>query len=266
MKMQFKHLAAIYHLGKKLENIDGTPDEARLQHLRDYIDRYELPEEGMTALKALADEMEDLRALLLVKDLDRDDKLTLTHLFANIVCTDDKLTDLGRDCVTEIVLTCNLPIPGAEDSWQEVSNENIQKPDDPIVPAFLLVRTDGLVARKESENESWSTLGKDIAEWIGASRVEVVRFTAPLNELSERLRLKGCHLVFLVDANGRAAGKGDNMTGTILYGSGYEIIGDIVLALETDEGYRLEGVRSSDLLNEILNLVNDKVDYLLHLN
>ena len=55
------------------------------------------------------------------------------------------------------------------------------------------------------------------------------------------------------------------MTGTILYGSGAEIRGDIIFALETDKGYELKGVESMVLLDNIYYAVNDAVGNLLRL-
>ena len=110
----------------------------------------------------------------------------------------------------------------------------------------------------QSENIEWNDLGPELAEAIGADRVEVVRYTASLNELSRSLGLKGCHLVFLVDRNGyMKADPHDNMTGTLLYGGRAEVIGDIMIALETDGDYEIKGTDSRMRMLMLMRAVDD---------
>jgi hypothetical protein len=80
------------------------------------------------------------------------------------------------------------------------------------------------------------------------------------------LGLVDCHLVFLVDREGyKKDGLGDNMTGTLLYGSGHEILGNIVFALESDSGYKLMGFTSAALIENAYIEINAAVGNLLRL-
>ena len=137
--------------------------------------------------------------------------------------------------------------------------------DDAIIPAFLVVNFYGITSLQQSENEEWSSLGDEIAKWIESpTGVQVVRFTAPLNALSKKLRLNERHLVFLMARNGYGdMTVGDNMPATLLYGGGYPLYGNIVIALETDNGYEIEGICSRKLLDEVFAAVNEAVDGLL---
>ena len=138
--------------------------------------------------------------------------------------------------------------------------------EDKIPPTFIVVKTSGLIDIWQTETNDWSEVEMALCEALDAERLEVVRFTPRLNNLNQELCLPGRHLVFLMDRN--AAMKEDacdNMTGTILYGSGYEIMGDIVLALETDEGYHIEGMQSFKKECAVFDAVNDAVGGLLRI-
>jgi hypothetical protein len=57
----------------------------------------------------------------------------------------------------------------------------------------------------------------------------------------------------------------DNLTGTVLYGTGYEIMGNIAFCLETDEGYNVVGIESMKKAMEIFDAINDAVSGMLTL-
>lgn len=197
------------------------------------------------------------QAVELVANMDVDAKQKVVNVYADIVRADGDITENEITMFNGAIKLCGLPQP---------TTPLVDDPDDVISPTFIIAQTNGLARPFQSEAEGWQQLDADLGEQIGAERLEVVRYTAPLNELSKRVGLVGCHLVFLVDRNGYAKEDiGDNMTGTILYGSGAEIRGDIIFALETDKGYELKGVESMVLLDNIYYAVNDAVGNLLRL-
>jgi hypothetical protein len=101
---------------------------------------------------------------------------------------------------------------------------------------------------------------------MGCDRVEVVRYTPALNAVSNNLGLKGQHIVFMVARNGYGDKTvGDNMPGTLLYGGGYPIYGNIVIALETDNGYEIEGFITQHILDMAFEEVNKAVDGLIRM-
>ena len=53
------------------------------------------------------------------------------------------------------------------------------------------------------------------------------------------------------------------MPGTLLYGGGYPIYGNIVIALETDNGYIIKGFPTQRLFNNAFAAVNEAVDGLI---
>ena len=55
------------------------------------------------------------------------------------------------------------------------------------------------------------------------------------------------------------------MPGTLLYGGGYPIYGNIVIALETDNGYEIEGFITQHILDMAFEEVNKAVDGLIRM-
>ena len=53
--------------------------------------------------------------------------------------------------------------------------------------------------------------------------------------------------------------------GTLLYGGGYPIYGNIVIALETDNGYKIKGFPTQRLFNNAFAAVNEAVDGLIRI-
>ena len=203
------------------------------------------------------------------------------NLYARIICSDQELTEEEKGLYFQIRDYCGFPDPQSEDEEEDAAAPEAEGPqappapapepetepepedeDDDIVPAFLIASYQGIVSVKQCEFEDWSRLGPEIASWINANTVEVVRFTPALNALTESLNLNERHLVFMLPRSTDAT-VGDNMTATILLGRGYELYGDIVFALETDKGYEIEGFCTRSLLNDVFEKVNDAVDGLL---
>lgn len=259
MKVTIELLAAIYKIGSCIVTADGQIKREAVSPLTDFY--YSINGFNDDAMQMVVDcannQMSIEQAVELVANMDVDAKQKVVNVYADIVRADGDITENEITMFNGAIKLCGLPQP---------TTPLVDDPDDVISPTFIIAQTNGLARPFQSEAEGWQQLDADLGEQIGAERLEVVRYTAPLNELSKRVGLVGCHLVFLVDRNGYAKEDiGDNMTGTILYGSGAEIRGDIIFALETDKGYELKGVESMVLLDNIYYAVNDAVGNLLRL-
>ena len=259
MKVTIELLAAIYKIGSCIVTADGQIKREAVSPLTDFY--YSINGFNDDAMQMVVDcannQMSIEQAVELVANMDVDAKQKVVNVYADIVRADGDITENEITMFNGAIKLCGLPQP---------TTPLIDDPDDVISPTFIIAQTNGLARPFQSDAKDWQQLDADLGEQIGAERLEVVRYTAPLNELSKRVGLVGCHLVFLVDRNGYAKEDiGDNMTGTILYGSGAEIRGDIIFALETDKGYELKGVESMVLLDNIYYAVNDAVGSLLRL-
>lgn len=259
MKVTIELLAAIYKIGSCIVTADGQIKREAVSPLSDFY--YSINGFNDDAMQMVVDcannQMSIEQAVELVANMDVDAKQKVVNVYADIVRADGDITENEITMFNGAIKLCGLPQP---------TTPLVDNPDDVISPTFIIAQTNGLARPFQSKAEDWQQLDADLGEQIDAERLEVVRYTAPLNELSKRVGLVGCHLVFLVDRNGYAKEDiGDNMTGTILYGSGAEIRGDIIFALETDNGYKLKGIESMVLLDNIYCAVNDAVGNLLRL-
>lgn len=260
MNVTLETLSAVFRIAKHLANLDGELKQEEVKPVHEFFQTFDgMNDDLLRKIVGYANsEMTDERALQLITEMEEEDKQQIADLFATIVAADDVITDTEREIYRKLSSICGLPLPEIGSPLDEPDEE------DEIIPAFMVIKSNGHTRVEQSNNEDWSALGDELASWIGADRVEIVRFTQPLNALTEKLSLNERHLVFMVDRNGAAKEDiGDNMPGTILYGSGYEIMGDIIIAIETDKGYEIEGIMSRSLLGEVMDAVDEAVDHLL---
>lgn len=261
MKVTIETLAAIYNVGMAIVMADGELKPEYVAPLEKFYGGINgFTNEAMMKVVDCANNNKNLtmeRSVELVKSLDVDVKKRLVNIYADIVRADEQISDKKMVMFNGVRNLCGLPAP---------ATPLVDNSDDVIAPTFIAAKTNGLAYPFQSTAESWQELDADIAEHIGAERTEIVRFTAPLNTLSKQLGLVDCHLVFLVDREGyKKDGLGDNMTGTLLYGSGHEILGNIVFALESDNGYKLMGFTSVALIENAYIEINATVGNLLRL-
>ena len=261
MKVTIETLAAIYNVAMAIAWADGDLKPESVVPLEKFYGGINgFTNEAMQKVLDCVKNNENLtmeRSVELVKSLDVDVKLKLVNVYADIVRADEQISDKKMVLFNGVRNLCGLPAP---------ATPLVDNPDDVIAPTFIAAKTNGLAYPFQSKAEYWQELDADIAEHIGAERTEVVRFTPPLNTLSKQLGLVDCHLVFLVDREGyKKDGLGDNMTGTLLYGSGHEILGNIVFALESDSGYKLMGFTSAALIENAYIEINAAVGNLLRL-
>ena len=263
MKVTFETLAAIYRLADRLTDADGQMKDEEIEVMVDFFAGFGLDQD---TFKQIVDygssKMGDREAISLLAAMDAESKQKVANLYAGIILSDRELTEEERNLYIQIRDYCGFPDP--QDEGEPGAPVPPEEPDeeDEIVPAYLIASFQGMVSVKQCEHEDWNNLGPEVASWIHARTVDVVRFTPALNALSKSLNLYERHLVFMLPRSTDAT-LGDNMTATILYGGGQELYGDIVFALETDKGYEIEGFRSRKLLNNVFEQVNAAVDGLL---
>ena len=258
MKLSLQELAAIYKLVSTIITADEEIKSEEIDVLYDFFESVGAYQENMVdqIIDVSDNQLSQEDATTIVAHCDADTKQIVANLLAKVAGCDGEISSQEVEIFNNLKEICELPDPIADKD-----DDN----DETIIPAFIVVRTNGVVKLYQTESTGYPTLDNELAALIGAERLEVVRYTAPLNAISEHVGLTDHHLVFLIDRNGYARpDAGDNMTGTLLYGAGQEIIGDIIFALESDNGYNISGiVESNTLLNKIYNTINNAVGGLL---
>ena len=290
MTVTLETLSAIYRIAKYFIFADGDMTDEEAKPLFDFFQTFpSIDKSKLDSIMDNSNNMTDARALELIAGLDDDGKQQMANLFAHIICADGQLTDEEKALWFRVRDLCELPDPESDDEQEEEpeqesfsqapapapgyadeeeeeeeeEEEDEEDEEDEIDPTFMIVNFYGQVSFKQSANEDWPTLGGEIEEWLNADGLEVVRYTPALNAISQKLRLNERHLVFLIDRHSGQKTVGDNMPATILLGRGYPIYGNVAFALETDQGYEIEGFLTRSLVLEVLDEVNNAVDGLL---
>ena len=262
MEYMYKCLAGAVRMAKKLAAVDRDVQRSELLEISKFLQLFDVDEETLDDILDYSDVMDDLEAVDLITQLDDDGKRMVSKLLVKVACADGELPDEERELYFRILNICRLPDPNAPEKEETVAEEPAG--DTEVIPAFLLVEYNGMTSVRQSENLRWADLRTDIASWLEADRVEIVRYTQRLNDLTRQLNLNGRHLVLMVDRNGSLSeDSGDNMTATLLYGGGYPLYGHALIGLETDDDYTIEGIRTQSLINEVFAAVDQAVGGLL---
>ncbi len=116
-----------------------------------------------------------------------------------------------------------------EEKTVEASKPAKPEPRTAITPQVIIVKPSGIASFVEADVYSMSY--SEMAELIGAERVDAIHCSAPLDEITKACGL-GKQLAMYVDRDGIHKGLDDNAIGTMLYGNGYEIRGSLIIAME----------------------------------
>ena len=267
MKPIYKYLAGAVRMAKKLAAVDEDVQRSELLAITDFLLEFDVEEEDLKEILDYSDLMDDLEAVDLITKLNDDSRRMISKLLLDVACADEELPDEEKELYFRIRNVCRLPDPDESEEEETVVEEpagETEEEEPEVIPAFILVKYNGLTSLRQSENTKWSDLRPEIASWIDADRIEIVRYTPSLTELTKQLDLNNLHLVLIVDRDGSLSeGVGDNMPATLLYGAGYPIFGHALIALESDDDYEIEGIRTQSLINDIFAAVDKAVGGLL---
>jgi hypothetical protein len=136
-----------------------------------------------------------------------------------------------------------------EEKTVEASKPAKPEPRTAIPPQVIIVKPSGIASFVEADVYSMSY--SEMAELIGAERVDAIHYSAPLDGITKACGL-GKQLAMYVDREGIHKGLDDNAIGTMLYGNGYEIRGSIIIVME-DNRY---DTYSFDILEDIEAVYN----------
>ena len=268
MQTTIDTLAAICKLAIAFCTTDGEGSDLETDTIYDFLSGFEgvTPEIAGQVIRQ-ASEMEAREAFVRTICLAEEDKERVSNFFADIICADAQLTPEEEEYYHKVCITCGLPDILEERIIRDESPEAApaEVEDTEIYPSFVVIDFRGNATYRWVEQEDWDTLHDEMCTWIQANQIEVVRYTKPLNALSKQLELVGKHLVFLTSRNGFTVTVGDNMTATLLYGGDYELFGNIIIALETDDGYEIEGFKMQSHLDKAFLAVDEAVGGLLSL-
>lgn len=120
-----------------------------------------------------------------------------------------------------------------EKVWMPLWKKKHPEAKTQVSPSVIIIRTSGAASVMEADVFAMSY--REMRQLIGAEGLDAVHFSDPLNQITKVCRFRGYHVAMYVDRDGYAKDLPDNATGTFLYGTGAEIRGDIIIALEDNK-------------------------------
>ena len=208
----FLDFVAIAKMGCELGNADDNPTENEAAVILNLLRRIkDITDDEIESIINATAEMDVNAAMYRIASLDSESKHMVSDFFADIILQDG-VNDAEKALFDAIVSYAKLPLPRLG-----MESENTEAAQDDGSSYFLIVRSSGLVKVIRTDITEWDELESAMASWVGAKRVEIVRYTKPLNAISKKLNLDGRHLVFMVDRNGNNnSDLEDNMPATLL--------------------------------------------------
>ena len=102
-----------------------------------------------------------------------------------------------------------------------------------VSPSVIIIQPSGVASIVEADVFAMSY--REMRLLINAEGLEAVHFSEPLNHITKVCRLNGYRITMYVDRDGHAKDLADNTIGTLLYGTGAEIRGAVIIVLEDNK-------------------------------
>ena len=120
-----------------------------------------------------------------------------------------------------------------EKVWMPLWKKNHPEAKTQVTPSVIIIQPSGIASVVEADVFCMSY--REMAQLIEAEGLDAVHFSAPLNQITKVCRIRGYQVAMYADRNGYAKELPDNAIGTMLYGSGAEIRGAVIIALEDNK-------------------------------
>ena len=123
-----------------------------------------------------------------------------------------------------------------------------------VAPSVIIIKPLGIASIVEADVFCMSY--REMSQLIDAEGLDAIHFSKPLNQITKTCGFKGHQVTMYVDRNGYAKDLGYNAIGTMLYGSGAEIRGAAIIALE-DNKYDTHSFHFQEDLDKVLAEISD---------
>lgn len=150
-----------------------------------------------------------------------------------------------------------------ETVWLPMWKRKHPETKEQISPSVIIIRPSGVASIIEADIFSMSY--REMGQLIDAEGVEAIHFSEPLNRITKVCKLNGYHIAMYIDRNGYAKNLADNTIGTLLYGTGTEIRGDVIILLE-DNRYDTYSFNFKEDIETVLSEISNISGGLLRIN
>ena len=141
-----------------------------------------------------------------------------------------------------------------EKVWMPLWKKNHPEAKTQISPSVIVIKPSGVASVVEADVFCMSY--REMSQLIDAEGLDAVHFSKPLNQITKACAFRGYQIAMYADRNGYAKDLPDNAIGTMLYGTGAEIRGAVIIALE-DNKYDTHSFHFQEDLDNVYAAISD---------
>ena len=141
-----------------------------------------------------------------------------------------------------------------EKVWMPMWKKNHPEAKTQISPSVIIIQPSGAACVVEADVFAMSY--REMRQLIDAEGLDAVHFSEPLSQITKTCGFRGYQIAMYVDRDGYAKDLPDNVAGTLLYGTGAEIRGAVIIALE-DNKYDTHSFHFQEDLDNVLAEISD---------
>ena len=150
-----------------------------------------------------------------------------------------------------------------EKVWMPMWKKNHPEAKTQVSPSVIIIQPSGVASVVKADVFCMSY--REMSQLIDAEGLDAVHFSEPLNHITKACAFKGYQIVMYADRNGYAKDLPDNAIGTMLYGTGAEIRGAVIIALE-DNKYDTHSFHFLEDIENIFAEISKRTGGLVHRN
>jgi hypothetical protein len=147
--------------------------------------------------------------------------------------------------------------------WMPLWKKNHPEAKTQVSPSVIIIQPSGVASVVEADVFCMSY--REMSQLIDAEGLDAVHFSEPLNHITKACAFKGYQIVMYADRNGYAKDLPDNAIGTMLYGTGAEIRGAVIIALEVNK-YDTHSFHFLEDIENIFAEISKRTGGLVHRN
>ena len=140
-----------------------------------------------------------------------------------------------------------------EKVWMPLWKKNHPEAKTQVSPSVIIIQPSGVASVVEADVFCMSY--REMSQLIDAEGLDAVHFSEPLNQITKTCAFRGYQIAMYADRNGYAKDLPDNAIGTTLYGTGAEIRGAVIIALE-DNKYDTHSFHFKEDLESVLSEIS----------
>ena len=147
--------------------------------------------------------------------------------------------------------------------WMPLWKKNHPEAKTQVSPSVIIIQPSGVASVVEADVFCMSY--REMSQLIDAEGLDAVHFSKPLNQITKACKFRGYQIAMYADRNGYAKDLPDNAIGTMLYGTGAEMRGAVIIALE-DNKYDTHSFHFKEDLESVLSNISTITGNLLRMD